>query len=204
MTDKEYNFICLPFQFLTKRFHNFQNLYEGVYECYDPKMYGVKGEYLKFLKNFQHLTFRHIFNEEKIVSQIALGIQVDIPLVVIEEKRICVHQELGFITLHILANKLKKGIEQLMTLLEEIKTKYPKSITTDEKGNIISLKMFQYDQFISEFENLSDYKYVKDLFYDSKSGIITLNVHNEIDFKIYKMKDILERLSIFNFGNIPI
>jgi hypothetical protein len=204
MTDQKYNFICLPFQFLTKRFNDFQNIYDGEYKCYSPNVYGVKNEYLEFLKNFENLTFRHIFSQEHLASQIALGIPVDSNLVIIEEDRIRVHQELGNIILHILANQLKNGIEKLIELIEKIKLEHPTYIKTDKDENIFSMKMYRYDEFIADFENLPDYKYVKHLFYDSKTGIITLSLENEIDFKLYKMRKIIKRLTIFNFTNIPL
>lgn len=204
MTNEQYNFICRPFQFLTKRHYNFQNIYDGEYKCYDPNMYGVRNEYLEFLNNFEHLTFRHIFTPEHIAVQIGLGIPVDSNLVVIEEKRICVHQELGSISFHILANKLKTGIESLINLLEQINLAHHKAIRTDENGNIFYMKMYTYNDFILDFENLPDYKYVKDLFYDTKSGVIDLNLENEIEFKIYRMKRIIDRLKIFNFENIQL
>jgi hypothetical protein len=204
MNDDQYNFICFPFQFLTKRFYNFQNLYHGEYKCYDPKMYQVQGNYLEFLKIFENITFRHIFTPEHIASLIELGIPVDSNLVIIEETKVCVHQELGSIAFHILANKLKNGIEKLIELIEKINSEHPKYFKTDENGNIYSMKTYRYDEFIVEFQNLTDYKYVKNLFYDSKSGVITLSLENEIEFKVYKMKRIIERLNIFNFNNIPL
>lgn len=204
MTNEEYNFISMPFQFLTKRFSNFQHVYYGVYKCYHPKMYGVRDEYLDFLKNFEHLTFRHIFTPEHIAVQVELGVDVDSNLVIIEENRICVHQELGSIAFHILANKLKVGIEKLIQLLEHIKQAHPNNMKSDENNNNYLLKLYAYNDFILAFENLPDYKYVKHLFYDTKSEVISLSLENEIIFKVYKMKRIIERLKIFNFHNIQL
>lgn len=204
MTEAEYNGIAMEYQFLIKRsYTNFQN-YDGCYKCYDPKAYGVRDEYLELLNKFQGYTLRHVFTLEHIESHPYPDNYLDAELLILEENRICVHQELAMILFHVLAYKLHDGISGLLNLLEKIRIEHPKYFTIDEQQNIYALKMYRYDEFIAEFENLPDYTFIVHLFNRTGSDVITVNLQNEIEFKVYKIKRIFERFKNFNFGNLPI
>lgn len=204
MKESEYNIIASEFQFLTKRFQYGIASYDGFYKCYNPKTYGVRDEALDFLSKFQGYTLRHIYTPEHIQSHPYSSAFIDSELVVIKEHAICIHQELASILFHVLAFKLQEGISSLLELLEQIRNKHPKYLTINQNESIYSMKMFRYDELIADFHNLPDHNYVVDLFNRKHQDIIVVNLQNEIDFKIYKIKRILDRFKDYNFENLPI
>jgi len=204
MNEENYELIRKPFQFLTRRSYHIANIYDGFYKCYNPQMDGVRDENLDFWKKIENLTLRHIFTAEYLEKSIYPNNYLDANLVVIEENRICIHQEMGMILLHILINKMKDGIEAFTTLMRKIKANYKDYIKVDDHERIFTMKVYRYDEFLVEFANIPDYRFIFHLFFKAKTELITLSWQNEAEIKIYRIDEMIKRLKDFNFENIPV
>jgi len=203
MTTEEYNKLSLLYQVLTKRFDLVQEYsYDRWFKCYNPNFYGVKGQYLETLKRFQQLTLRHIYKGNYIQSQNFSDEYLDDLVIRVEEHQICVHSELGLVILHILFYKLQTGIYQFITLLDIILEKSPALIKTDKEKRVYKLKLYTYDEYIQQFQNIQDYSFIFHLFGRTNSSYMTIDWNNEIEIDVFRIKQALMRLSNFNFENL--
>ena len=203
MNQEEYNKICLLYQVLTKRFDFNQNYnYEKWNKCYNPEFYGVKNEYLEVLKRFEDLTLRNLYTTEYINSTPFSDEYLDDILVKISDDKVCVHSELGLVTLYFLIYRLQEGINSFLQLLESIKNQYVGFIKTDNDNRIYKIKVYIYDDFIPQFENIKDFKLIFHLFSRTNSNYILLNWNNEVEIDVFKINKTLEGLLNFNFKNL--
>ena len=204
MSETEYNSICLEYQFLTKKSSiNFQNYY-GDYKCYDLKVYGVRDENLKFLKKFHDFSIKDFYTNDFIQLNQYIQEYLNAKLIIFEEKRICVHQEMAIILFHIIAFKLQNGIFGLLELLEKIYEQFPKYIEISNQKKNYVIKNNRYEELIAEFEKIQDYNFIFHFFNKAGSQIINFNHQNEIEFKVNEIKKILEGLKKFSFEKLPI
>ena len=203
MSNEEYKRICSVYQVLTKRFDQNQDYkYEKWFKCYNPDFYGVKGENLDVLTRFKDLTLRHIFSEQYIQSQFFSDEYFDENLVRIEDGKICIHSELGLVTLYLLIYRLRDGINLFLDLLENIKNNYLRYIKTDDGKRIYKMKVYTYNEFIPQFEAIPQFRLIFHLFSRTNSNYMVLNWSNEVEIDIFEIKQTLLRLSNFNFGNL--
>lgn len=203
MSTEEYNRLCLLYQVLTKRFDLVQEYsYDRWFKCYNPNFYGVKGQYLETLTRFQELTLRHIYSENYIQSQHFSNEYLDDLVIKVGESKICVHSELGLVILHLLFYKLQIGINQFITLLDNILENSSGLIKTDEEKRVYKMKLYSYDEYIKQFENIQDYGFIFHLFGRTNSSYMTLNWNNEIEIDVFRIKQAILRLVNFNFENL--
>lgn len=203
MTKEEYNRISIVYQFLTKRFDFSQTYqYDGFYRCFDTNHYGVSGENLEVLRHFENLNLRHIYSAEHIASVQYGDNYLNANLLVIEENRVCVHSELGFIFLYILVYKLQDGIKSFIELMYTLKEKYVGLIRTNEDKRIFKMKVYLYDDFIPQFESIENYKFIFHLFAKTNSNYMNRNWSNEVEVDMYKIEKLIKTLKMFNFENV--
>lgn len=203
MTAEEYNRICLVYQFLTKRFNRSQIYqYDGFYRCYDPKYYRVRQEKLQTLKHFENLTLRHIYTGEYLASRPFGEEYINTNLVVVDEDKVCIHTELGYIFLYTLVYKLQDGISSFIALMHNLNETYRGLIKTTEDKKIFKMKVYLYDDFIPQFESIENYRLIFHLFAQTNSNFMVRNWENEVEVNIHKIEELLETLKIFNFQNL--
>lgn len=203
MTNEEYNRISMVYQFLTKRFDFSQTYqYDGFYRCFDVNHYGVSGQNLEVLKHFENLNLRHIYTTEHIASTQYSDEYLNANLLVIEENRVCVHSELGFIFLYILVYKLQNEIKSFLKLMYILKEKHTGLIRTSEDQRVFKMKVYLYDDFIPQFESIENYRYIFHLFAKTNSDFMVRNWNNEVEINMNKIEKLIETLKRFNFENI--
>lgn len=203
MSTDEYNRICMLYQVFTKRFDLVQEYsYDRWFKCYNSNFYGVRGQNLETLSRFKELTLRHIYSGNYIQSQHFSDEYLDDLVVKVGENKVCVHSELGLVILHLLFYKLQTGINQFVNLLDIILENSPSLIKTDEEKRVYKMKLYSYDEYLPQFQNIQDYGFIFHLFGRTNSSYMTLNWNNEIEIDVFRIKQALLRLANFNFENL--
>ena len=201
MNQEDFNKICLLYQFLTKK-SDFNQNYDRWYICYNCEHYGVKNDYLEILKKFKKLTLRHLYTSEYINSIHFPDEYLDDILVKIIKDKVYIHSELGSIIQSFLIYKLQEGINIFLQSLERIKNQYVGFVKTDKDCKIYKIKVFTYDEFIPQFENIKDFKLIFHLFTLKNINYLYLNWDKEVEIDISKINKGLEKLINFNFQSI--
>ncbi|WP_294963593.1 hypothetical protein [uncultured Flavobacterium sp.] len=203
MTSQEYNKISKVYQCLTQRFDQSRNYqYDRFYKVYNSQCYIVEGENLEALKHFENLTLRHVYTGEYLESQHFGEDYKNSSLLVVEDGKVLVHAELGFIFLYILIFKMQEGIRKFLDLINELKDRHTGLIRSSDDGRILKMKVYLYDEFIPQFEAIPDFNLIFHLFALTNSNFMERNWDNEVEVYVDKIRKTLETLKIFNFDNI--
>ena len=207
MTERKYEFedIVVMYEFLTNRWgfiHSYS--YEGFYRCFDKNHNGVKGNNLKILKEFEELTMREVFKEESI-NGISYGDKfLDAKLVKDEEKKVCIHPEMGFIFLEIIVQRLKNTMNIFLERLEILNKNYTDLVKKSEDGYFIRMSGNTYDQFQPQFEKIENYDFLFRFIALTHSQIMYRNMDNVLEINVSKMNDMIKNLSKIDFKKIRI
>jgi len=205
MKNKEYNRISLPYQFLTKRFDlNQTYTYEEFHKCYNPKHYGVKGENLEVLRNFETIMFKQLFTEKHLKENSYSTQYLDSLLIKIEEKRICVHMELGQIFLYLLISKFEKGINQFLLLIDKLLKEHKGLIRLKDDNTKVIMNIDVFNSFNEQFEQIENYSLIFHLFAMTNSGYIMRDWNGNVEIYIRRINKLLETLKIFDFSKIEL
>jgi len=204
MNIDEYNKICRVYQSLTKRFDNYQNyFFNGNYIVFDSEFYVVR-ENLDILRKFENLTIRHIYGADYIKSKPFGDSYLDSKLVVIEENKVMVNSEMGYILFYILIYKLAKGLEDFKKIISTLDTKYSGHISIEKETKTYKMSIGTYDKILAEFEKSEDLKLIVHLFSRTNSNFIVQNWNSQIEINMAKIEALSDTVKIFDFSNIQL
>ncbi len=161
---------------------------------------GGTSENLKVLKRFENFIVADFFTEKELKKKPSFRDYFNSKLIIIELEKIRINSHLGWFAFFIIIEKLKESILEFVKLIESTFIKYNNKghIRYDKYNKTYYFKDYIYNENISDFERINDFKLVFNLFANTDIDVIYTK-NREIIINIGKIEKYLVDLEKYNF-----